>query len=471
MKFRTLLLGFSALLVAGCAAYFSVSGLSKLFAGATISVIIMAGSLEFAKLVSAGFVYNYWPKLNSLLKGYLTFAIVILMLITSAGIYGFLTSAYKQTSDQLGIIDKQTEVIELKKNRFSEQLENYNDERIQLNESITELSKGLANNTIQYKDSETGNIITTTSSSTRKVLTEQLNDFKEQREVVTTKMDVLNDSITSLDLQILEITSNNELAAEIGPLRYISDISGKSMDTIVNWFALFIVLVFDPLAITLIIAFSSAVKIDREDKLIVENIYQETIYNGKDLTDNIEHETIVENVTVDYEKILREAIENYKKKNQHFNDDDTMDDGGIAQVENQPDIVDDNSPEDVVDEKSEQEFDKTDVEITMESNESTELPNQKLKDAYDKFQEERNNSKSNISNPKWIEYEQQGGWKNPYRDNEYFYHPWFDWNKADRWIYNKHAVDYWIKHKAGTLSQLQKYKDMYPDPDNTKIYT
>ena len=139
MKFRTLLLGFAALLVAACAAFFSVTGLSKLFAGASLEVILMAGSLELAKLISAGFLYNYWQKLNKLLRGYLSVAIVILMLITSAGIYGFLTSAYKKTSDELGVYDKQVEVIELKKQRFSEELANYDEERTQLNQSINEL--------------------------------------------------------------------------------------------------------------------------------------------------------------------------------------------------------------------------------------------------------------------------------------------------------------------------------------------
>ena len=102
--------------------------------------------------------------------------VLILMLITSAGIYGLLTSAYQKTADQLGVLDKQTEVVELKKNRFQESLDTYQLEKEQLNESISELSKGLSNNVIQYKDKETGEIITTTSSSTRRALEAQLND-------------------------------------------------------------------------------------------------------------------------------------------------------------------------------------------------------------------------------------------------------------------------------------------------------
>ena len=89
------LVGLSALLIAFSAAFFSVFGLSKLFAGAELSVIIMAGSLEFGKLVAASFLYRYWDKINFLQKFYMTFATIVLIIITSAGIFGFLSNAYQ----------------------------------------------------------------------------------------------------------------------------------------------------------------------------------------------------------------------------------------------------------------------------------------------------------------------------------------------------------------------------------------
>jgi hypothetical protein len=88
-------LGLSALLIAGSAAAFSVFGLSKLFAGAALSVIIMASSLELGKLVTAAFLYRYWDKINRLQKLYMTTAVVTLILITSAGIFGYLSNAYQ----------------------------------------------------------------------------------------------------------------------------------------------------------------------------------------------------------------------------------------------------------------------------------------------------------------------------------------------------------------------------------------
>mgnify|MGYP003351228910 CR=1 FL=1 len=263
MKFRTFLLGLSALFIASAAAYFSVSGLSKLFAGASTAVILMASSLEFGKLISASFLYGYWNDVNKFLRTYLLIGVFILILITSAGIYGFLTSAYQTTADQLSVITKQTEVIELKKQRYQEQLDGYNKEKTALNQSISELSKGLSNNVFQIQGAE-GQILTTTSSANRKVLDKQLNDAKIQRDNVAKKIETLSDSVTKLDLKVIDVNANNDLAAEVGPLKFMAEITGRPMATIVNWFALFIVFVFDPLAVTLVIAFNTAMRIDKQ---------------------------------------------------------------------------------------------------------------------------------------------------------------------------------------------------------------
>ena len=262
MKLRTALLGLSALFIASAAAFFSVTGLSKLFAGASTAVILMASSLEFGKLIAASFLYAYWDKVNKVLRTYLLLGVCVLILITSAGIYGFLTSAYQTTADQLGVLDKQVELVDLKKGRFQEQLDGYNSEKIQLSQTISELSKGLSNNVITYTDAN-GNLVTTTSSSTRRALEAQLKDAKSQRDIVSKKIETLSDSITKLDLSVLDIQQGSDVAAEVGPLKYMAEITGKPMATIVNWFALLIIFVFDPLAVTLVIAFNTALKVDR----------------------------------------------------------------------------------------------------------------------------------------------------------------------------------------------------------------
>ncbi len=252
-----LLMIVSTLALAGSAAYYSVFGLSSLFAGARFEVIIMAGALEFSKLIIASYLHNHWSKAGWM-KWYLTLAVGVLMIITSAGIYGFLTSAYQKTADQLGVMEKQINVIELKKDRFQEQLDYYNTEKVSLSNSIADLRNGITNNKIQYKDT-LGNIITTQSSSTRKLLSKELDLAVQSRSDVSVKIETVTDSITKLDLQILDLESNNEVAAEIGPLRYMAEITNKPMNVIVNWFTLLIVFVFDPLAIAMVIALNKLI--------------------------------------------------------------------------------------------------------------------------------------------------------------------------------------------------------------------
>ena len=247
------LVAISALSVSLSAAFYSVTGLSKMFAGASTQVMVMAGSLEIAKLIIASLLYQYWDKLGALLKIYLTIAVGILMLITSGGIYGYLSSAYSETSTKLEVMGKNVAVYDLKRERFQSQLNDVTVEKQSLNESILELTKGLSNNTIQYKDDE-GNIITTTSSSTRRVLTKQLEDAKQQRDKLSIREETLTDSVTKIDLIKLDLETNTDIASEVGPLKYIASITGKSMDQVVNWFIIALMLVFDPLAIALVIS-------------------------------------------------------------------------------------------------------------------------------------------------------------------------------------------------------------------------
>lgn len=252
-KILPYLVAISALSVSLSAAFYSVTGLSKMFAGASTQVLVMASSLEIAKLVIASLLYQYWDELGALLKLYLTIAVGILMLITSGGIYGYLSSAYSETSTKLEVISKNVAVYDLKRERFQNQLNDVTTEKQSLTESILELTKGLSNNVIQYKDKD-GNIITTTSSATRKALEKQLEDAKQQRDKLSLREEALTDSVTKIDLIKLDLETNTDIASEIGPLKYIAGITGKSMDQVVNWFIIALMLVFDPLAIALIIS-------------------------------------------------------------------------------------------------------------------------------------------------------------------------------------------------------------------------
>ena len=101
------LIGFSALFIAGCAAFFSVKGLGLLFAGSAVSVMVMAASLELGKLMAASFLYRYWRQINVPLRIYLSAAVLVLIGITSLGIYGYLARAYEQTQSTIALLEQQ----------------------------------------------------------------------------------------------------------------------------------------------------------------------------------------------------------------------------------------------------------------------------------------------------------------------------------------------------------------------------
>ena len=271
-----MLIALSALAVSATAAFYSVTGLSKLFAGASLAVIIMASSLEVAKLVIASFLYQYWKEINKALKAYLTIALGVLIIITSAGIYGFLSSAYEVTASKNTVVEKQIVALETKKENYTKTRDSYAKDKDQISKSTSDLRTALSTGTMtQYKDPKTGQILNVANTGNRKAFEKQLESTVKEEEKLSGKIDILNDSILSLDNQILEAESNAEVAGELGPLKYISKLTGTSMDKIINWFILIIIFVFDPLAISLVIAANMAFKKlkhpEPEQKLAIYN--------------------------------------------------------------------------------------------------------------------------------------------------------------------------------------------------------
>ena len=292
----------------------------------------MAASLEVAKLVIASLLYQYRKTLPFLLKAYLSIACVVLILITSMGIYGFLSAAYQDTANKEGNVEARIVLIETKRDNIKEQLEVYTDEKTSINEAVAELRKGLSNNKVQWRDKETNQIITSTSSSTRKALTKQLDQAIERQTEVNTKVDDLNEKIFNYETEIVETRIEDGNTSELGPLKYLSGLTGLPMDKIINYLLLTIIFVFDPLAIALVIAANFAFA--RLGKPTKENLYGETIecsvpegkefntpYDLKDLikseqTENIDNDS--QTISKKEEQIIKLQEEAKKMENRPF---------------------------------------------------------------------------------------------------------------------------------------------------------
>ena len=285
------LIALSALSVSASAAFYSISGLSKLFAGAAFAVIVMAASLEVAKLVIASLLYQYRKNLPRLLKVYLSIACFVLILITSMGIYGFLSAAYQETAALDSTITSQIALIETKRDNIKEQLVVYNGEKISINESVTALRNGLSNNVIQYTDT-LGNVITTTSSSTRRALEKQLDQAISRQTQINTRVDDLNQKLFEYETEIVEVRSASEIGSELGPLKYLSGLTGLPMDKIINYLLLTIIFVFDPLAISLVIAANFAFEQLKPKKEDMEEEWDEKRMNiiGQNGNDGVHYE-------------------------------------------------------------------------------------------------------------------------------------------------------------------------------------
>jgi hypothetical protein len=225
------LLGFTAVTVSLVGATFSISGLAKLFSGAPLAVMVMAGALEFAKIVSASFLHTNWKKLHFLLRIYLCFAVAVLMSITSLGIFGYLSYAYQHTSSEL----KNTLI----------KLEFMNSEDRKVQEELARLQK------------EVDEIPVSRISKRLEVQKELEPRFEAlKRQSIELQMTMREENLKKLSFQI-----------EIGPVVYVAQMFNKGMDEVATWLIILFVFVFDPLAVSLVLATSFAIK--NHDKLFV----------------------------------------------------------------------------------------------------------------------------------------------------------------------------------------------------------
>ena len=258
-KFLSWFLLFCAVGLSFTAAYYSVLGLSVLFASVAIPVMVMGSFLEVSKIAIATYLHDQWKKTYTGLKIYLTTALVILSFITSLGIYGLLTTGFQENIAKMNISDKQIANVKVKKKRFEEIKIELTTEKSTLDKDISQLRNALSTNTTtQSVDRKTGQVTTKANTGNRKAFESQLKEAQTRKDNIALKIDALNDSITDLDVQVLNMESEAELGNELGAVKYVSEITGWDVKSVANIFILLIIFVFDPLAIVLVIATNQA---------------------------------------------------------------------------------------------------------------------------------------------------------------------------------------------------------------------
>jgi len=229
-KYFYIWIGLSALFIAGSAAAFSVYGLAKLFSGAFISVVIMASALEIGKLVTASFLYRYWDMINWFQKVYMTIATIVLIFITSAGIFGYLSNAYQGAT--LEFEKQSTELLTIE-----ERIEQLEEDKVFLKEELSIAVSELPENYITAK---------------RKLR----EDYNPQ--ILQINNELLDYKKTRADLEIQLVSTG----VDVGPAIYLARTFGTDIDTVVKFFIFILIFVFDPLAVMLVIAYNQAL-IDR----------------------------------------------------------------------------------------------------------------------------------------------------------------------------------------------------------------
>ena len=227
VKNFTTLIGVSALLVAGSAAFFSVFGLSKLFSGAQISVIIMAGSLEFSKLVAASFLYQYWYSMSKILKTYLSLGVAILVIITSAGIFGYLSNAYQGATVNF---EKQSTALLYKEDRLEQLSEDKEFLKEELEAAVAELPENYRTAKRQLRE-----------------------EYQPKINQINTDMMTLKGEIGDLKVELVET------GVDVGPAIFLARAFETDVDTVVKFFIFILIFVFDPMALAMVLAWNTAV--------------------------------------------------------------------------------------------------------------------------------------------------------------------------------------------------------------------
>lgn len=251
------------------AATFSIFGIGTLFSGAATSVIIMASALEMGKIVSVSFLYRYWNKTSKWLRSYLIVAVLALMAITSIGVFGWLSAAYQGSSLKYEITQQQISVLEGQKTQLDSQSD------ISTNR-IKELSALRSSQEARMSEVLNNTVLARNPTQFRQVQEQNLQLIRDTESSVSTeqkKLESLRGQRLDIDKRIADIRMENIKTKDVVTFQFVADSIGLSLNTTVKWFIVVIIVVFDPLAVCLLLSYNVIV-FDRstKQKVVVSEI-------------------------------------------------------------------------------------------------------------------------------------------------------------------------------------------------------